>query len=411
MIHRPTEHITGRTISLLADDLEAHKAALNDALSDKSVLVIGGAGSIGSETISLIAQYPVRSLIVVDQDENGLARLTRRLRSASHSLKAENITTLPFDFGSAVFFAAMNSKPTFDFVLNFAALKHVRSEKDVLTTFQMFDTNILKPARLIDWMASHSPKARYFSVSTDKAANPVSFMGASKRLMEHVTFQKTDKPSFTNGATSARFANVAYSAGSLLESFVQRLEQNVPLAAPDGIRRFFMTLEESGAFCLLASILGKSGTIYVPDLVPAEHLVEMQSAAQSFLKANGYTAELFSLDQQDDATAQLETLKAQGKWPLILTPADTAGEKPYEEFVGANESANPTDFAALKAIGYETRLPEGSLDDLISRIADYSTSSNLENLTSDDLTEWVAQLEPQFKAAHIASDKKLDDRV
>ncbi|MAK62105.1 MAG: nucleoside-diphosphate sugar epimerase [Ponticaulis sp.] len=411
MIQRPTHALTGRTQSLLEVDLANHADGLTEALSGKSVLVIGGAGSIGSETVSLLAYYPLRHLVIVDQDENGLARLTRRLRGHPKTLRAESITTLPYDFGSAVFHASMNRLPAFDFVLNFAALKHVRSEKDTLTTFQMLDTNILKPARLLDWLESHSPSARYFSVSTDKAANPVSFMGASKRVMEHVTFQKTNTDAFESGATSARFANVAYSAGSLLESFVQRIETDTPLAAPDGIKRFFMTLEESGEFCLLASILGEAGQIYIPDLDPQAHLIEMRTAAEVFLSANGYSAEIYALEQQDQAFRDFDRLKADKKWPLILTPSDTAGEKPYEEFVGSNESLLPGPFSALNAVPYTSELSQSALVELIEKLEYYSISSQLETLTSDDLTDWIAAIEPAFRESHIRSDRSLDDRI
>ena len=411
MIQRPSSIVTKRQTSLLAEDMSQSAAALEKALKNASVLVIGGAGSIGSETICLLAEYALKNLIIVDQDENGLASLMRRLRGAEIPPKAENIRTLPLSYGSPVFYGALSTLPAFDFVLNFAALKHVRSEKEIWSTLQMMQTNILWQSDLLDHLsAGHSPNARFFSVSTDKAANPVSFMGATKRLMEHVIFHPDLRARLTGGVTSARFANVAYSQGSFLESFTERLEAGTPLAAPLGISRFFMSLQEAGELCLLAAILGESGSVYVPNLNPAEHLVEMQTAAAGFLDANGYFAEPYPLDQQAQAFAHFNSLKSAGKWPLILTPSDTAGEKPYEEFVGAKEVSLTTDFSALSRIEFASDMTADGLQTLLSRIRETSPS-RLASLTSDDLMQWVADIEPAFRQAHISSQVSLDDRI
>lgn len=411
MIQKPTSILTGRTSSLLSDDLEKARDALTENLKNAAVLVIGGAGSIGSETIALLSDFPLKSLIIVDQDENGLARLMRRLRGSPNQPRAAEIHTLPLSYGSPVFYAALASLPAFDFVLNFAALKHVRSEKDVWSTLQMMQTNILWQSDLLDALAAgKSNDARFFSVSTDKAANPVSFMGATKRLMEHVIFNTGLRCELGGGVTSARFANIAYSQGSLLESFVQRLEAQTPLAAPQGIKRFFMDLEEAGQLCLLAAVLGEAGSVYIPDLDPAEHLVDMQTAAERFLSANGYEAISFGLDDQADAFSHFAALQAEHKWPLILTPADTAGEKPYEEFVGIGETALASDFEHLQRINFASDISAKELRSFLNGIQ-VRSADKIEALTSKDLMDWVAKIEPAFRQAHIASSTTLDDRI
>ena len=403
--------LTGRTTSLLAQDLADHAQALNLALNASSVLVIGGAGSIGSETVLRLADFPLKSLTIVDQDENGLTRLMRRLRGRTTPPATKTISTLPLDFGSPLFFQAAEALAPFDYVLNFAALKHVRSERDVWSILRMMETNILFPDRLIDWLTTHSPNCRYFSVSTDKAANPVSFMGATKRLMEHITFRSREPTGLSRGQTSARFANVAYSQGSLLESFVDRLNTGVPLAAPKDISRFFMTLPEAGEFCLLSGVIGQSGKIYIPDLDPAEHLVTMEAAAIGFLNANGFAPEVFALEDEKTAFADLAALRSENRWPLILTPSDTSGEKPYEEFAGAHETPISDIFTALRANPYSTELSDDQIASLVRKISDATRGKSAKPPGEAQLKTWVADLEPAFREAHIASDKSLDDRI
>ncbi|MAI89561.1 MAG: hypothetical protein CBB65_03905 [Hyphomonadaceae bacterium TMED5] len=409
---RPTDLLTKRTHSLLRQDMTSNVVALTSALTGKSCLVIGGAGSIGSETLALLSGYPLSCLLVVDQDENGLARLMRRLRGAPETPAVSDIETLPMDYGSAAFQAGLKQRGPFDFVLNFAALKHVRSEKQPLSIFNMMDTNILKQARLLETLNTLSPDYRYFSVSTDKAANPVSFMGATKRVMEHVMFLTARTVSHIPNVSSARFANVAYSQGSLLESFITRLENDTPLAAPLGIERFFFTLQEAGEFCLLSGVLGEPDTIYVPSLSPEEHLVSMEDAAIGFLRANGYEPRHYPLEQQASAFKDLPDLKKQGLWPVILTPANTAGEKPYEEFVGETETASTGKFSALLDVAYDASLSKEKLAAFLGQLQTFSLSPDaLCELTMDELKDWISDLEPSFQSSHIAASAKLDDRI
>ena len=230
-------------------------AAIRKAVTGKRILAVGAAGSIGSNTVHTLAQYSPKTLHVIDQNENALAELVRELRSTPEPFTIEDFRTLPLDYGSAATRMFMEAEKPYDRILNFAAIKHVRTEKDPFSILQMFDTNIVKQARFRDWIARTSPNADYFSVSTDKAATPVSFMGATKRIMEHVMFVWSEGPQIKGKITSARFANVAYSNGSLLQAFEKRLAQNHPLACPVGIERYFVSLQESGHICTLASII------------------------------------------------------------------------------------------------------------------------------------------------------------
>ena len=413
MIHCPTDIVTGRTVSLFARDMATRDDNLSDALSSSRCLVIGGAGSIGGETVRLLSRYSLKSLTIIDQDENGLTRLMRRLRSDPDHVRVATIDPIPVDYGSAYFLGHLETDRPYDFVFNFAAVKHVRSEKDVVSILHMMDTNILKQARLIKALSKSSPDCRYFSVSTDKAANPVSFMGATKRLMEHVIFQLCTHYGLRGGCTSARFANVAYSQGSLLESFADRMEQRVPLAAPRHIQRFFVSLEEAGQLCILAGLLAPDNTIVIPDLDPARNLISMEDVAKRFLKANGYDAEVFPLRHESDARKSFNALNALKRWPLVLTPADTPGEKPYEEFVGENEVSSNLSFSDLKGIAYQSSQnnPDQILE-LVSRLSDLMTDIDaIRNLSTEDLKDLIAEIEPDFAAHHKVGAQQLDSRV
>lgn len=407
----PNDIATGRQESLFAADVERHLSELKDALSSSRVCVIGGAGSIGTATIDCLAGFDIGQLVVMDHNENALAGLTRRLQARAEKPRSREILTLPFDYGSDIGHHYFQDHGRFDYVLNFAALKHVRTEKNAYSALALIDTNVLKPALLMDWLAEMNPKAGYFSVSTDKAANPVSFMGASKRLMEHAMFGSGHAEKLTGRKVSARFANVAYSNGSLLESFAQRLQDRVPLAAPVGISRYFISQEEAGELCLLASMLGEDKQILFPKLNPEEHMIAVEEIARRFLEANGYDADVFTLDEEDDAKSAVEGLAAEGKWPLILTPADTAGEKPYEEFVGSNETTVLTPFHELFAVDYDSHLTYSEIDASLARFENLVLGDTDEPLTLETIKAAVAELEPAFAEAHKASDKQLDNRI
>jgi FlaA1/EpsC-like NDP-sugar epimerase len=257
--------VTGRDVPLFEADLERADAALHERLAGRRVLVIGGAGSIGGATVRALCAYDAASLHVLDQNENGLAELTRDIRS-SGTEAPRDFRLLPLDFGGTTTERLLRDAPAYDVVFNFAAIKHVRSEKDVYSLLQLLETNVVKQARLLRWLSNGRAPGHYFSVSTDKAANPVSFMGASKRAMEHVMFSRelAELPGTVIG--SARFANVAFSAGSLLESFTVRLAKRQPIAAPADTKRYFISMREAAQICLLAVACAPDAHILVPRL-------------------------------------------------------------------------------------------------------------------------------------------------
>ena len=303
----------------------------------------------------------------------------------------------------------MESQEPYDRILNFAAIKHVRSEKDPFSILQMLDTNIVKQARFRDWIAQTSPNADYFSVSTDKAANPVSFMGATKRIMEHVLFDGAREAGMTGKVTTARFANVAYSNGSLLQSFENRLARGEPLACPLNIERYFVSLQESGHICTLASIMPPHAHIAIPRLDPQEHLVPLQDVAEKFLAAHDLKPEYF--EDEREACISVGKCRAHGKYPLLLTPANTAGEKPYEEFVGKNESTKEIGLTHMLSVPYAGVSTEATVPGLVSRLEDVVLGRNAESKDKEAIKSMIAELEPDFMQSHIESKLNLDQRV
>jgi FlaA1/EpsC-like NDP-sugar epimerase len=248
-----------------------------------------------------------------------------------------------------------------------------------------------------------------FSVSTDKAANPSSMMGASKRLMEHALFLPGQPWPDSAAITSARFANVAFSNGSLLQSWQRRIANGQPLACPEDTRRYFVSLVESGHLCTLAGFAGTDRSISVPTLEPDAHLVLMSDVATRFLDFHGY--EPYTTHDEEEALSRLAELSASGRWPLLLTPLDTGGEKPYEEFVGANETMRDGPCAALREIDYVPPAELGSVRDLVAALEAMLASRDPSVVTTDALKQLVASVEPAFAGTHRASVKSLDDRM
>lgn len=402
--------IVGRHESFFAPDMTAAADELAGMIRGSRILFIGGAGSIGFQTLRSVAHFAPKALHVVDHNENGLAELVRALRSAPEALRVDELLTMPIDYGGDAFRLWLGSQPqSYDYVLNFAALKHVRSEKDPYSILAMLDTNVLKLSRLSQQLARQGALKRLFCVSTDKAANPSSMMGATKRLMEHAMFSPTlDWPSEL-AITSARFANVALSNGSLLQSWENRLALRQPMACPEGCRRFFVALPESGHLCTLAGLLGEDGNIMVPALEPEEHLMLLQDVAGWFLEAQGL-APYFTRDEAE-AVGRVEELAAQGKWPVLLTPLDTAGEKPYEEFVGAEESVHPTRFASLRRVPYLPPADRDSFPALLAQLQAVMSSDGSQPLTIADLKQAISSVEQGFARTHVVSAKSLDQRI
>jgi FlaA1/EpsC-like NDP-sugar epimerase len=402
--------IVGRARSFFAADLEKAEAELAAMIRGSRILFIGAAGSIGFQTLKLVAQFCPRTLHVIDHNENGLAELVRALRSAPAPLAVEELLTLPFDYGSDTFRLWMHSQGKgYDYVLNFAALKHVRSEKDPYSILAMLDTNVLKLERLSHLLRHKPGLKRLFCVSTDKAANPSSMMGATKRLMEHALFSPSLAWPDSTAITSARFANVAMSNGSLLQSWQLRLAARQPMACPEGCRRFFVSLSESGHLCTMAGLLGEDRNISVPALEPEDHLMLLQDVVGWFLETQGLTP-YFTRDEAE-ALARVEELAAQGQWPVLLTPLDTAGEKPYEEFVGADEAVHETRFGALRRVPYLPPADPASFPALLAALeaimrADGSTKLSIEGLKAE-----ISKVEGGFARSHVVSSKSLDHRI
>lgn len=401
--------VIGRERSLFADDIDDHAADLAALVRDSRILVIGGAGSIGSNTLRSILGFRPRSVDIVDQNENALAELVRGLRSDPDQPPLPEMNLMPFNVGGEPFRLWVAARPEpYDYVLNFSALKHVRSEKDPYSILAMLETNVLYLDQLSRLVAGPSLR-RAFSVSTDKAANPSSMMGATKRLMEHALFLPSRPWNEGVQLSSARFANVAFSNGSLLQGWQQRLALGQPLACPDATRRYFVSLGESGHLCMLAAFLCSDRAIAVPSLDPNEHLVLLSDVAQRFLEFHGLEAYL--VDDEDEARSRVPELRADGRYPLLLTPLDTGGEKPYEEFVGVGEARSTGRFRALDEVGYLEPSDPSTFEMLVTTVRDLLTGSTEEALSIESLRELVAQVEPAFRSSHRSSEKSLDQRM
>ena len=385
-------------------DVQGAAEVLRERLHGRRVLAIGAAGSIGAATIQALTKFRPATLHVVDQNENTLVELVRDLRSSSNEWHIDDFRTVPLDCGSPVMAAFMDAAGPYDYVLNFAALKHVRSEKDVFSLTQLLDTNLLKQARLLRWMAERGYQGRYFCVSTDKAANPVNLMGASKRLMEHLIFSRELNRDFQMEVTSARFANVAFSDGSLLAGFLQRLEKRQPLAVPRATRRYFVSLREAGHICLLAAVVGPAGHIMVPRLNAESDLKDLESIAAGVLTEFGLRARFY--DEEQAAKERLASDLSEGAYPVLRTVLDTSGEKPFEEFVGVGETEREAGFRHLVAVPAAPVAVE-TLNTFLSRLE--ALASGRVRPSKQEVVAWVSEVVPTFN--HMESAKHLDQRM
>lgn len=405
----PHHIATQRKKSMFLHAMNEHRDHIETAIAGKRILAVGAGGSIGSHTAQTMATFNPSALHIVDQNENALAEFVRQFWSMPKTPDIKDFRTLPIDYGSNVTKQLLEQNEPYDIVLNFAAIKHVRSEKDQFSLLQMFDTNIVKQARFLKWLSVTSPNARYFSVSTDKAANPVSFMGATKRIMEHVLFDQAFGAQHQAAITSARFANVAFSNGSLLQSFENRFARREPLACPEGITRYFVSLEESGHICTLASLLTPSHHIAIPNLNPEEHLVPLRGVAEAFIRHHGYDPKPY--DDEQDAKASLHEDMAKMQWPLIITRPDTAGEKPYEEFVAAGEQEIDIGLGSILAVPWAGLQHGGSVEKLVGALGDLIEGRTDVSNDKDTLKKLIAEIEPVFYESHIDAKANLDQRA
>jgi FlaA1/EpsC-like NDP-sugar epimerase len=403
---------TGRSRSLFGADIRRAEDSLRAAVTGQRILAIGAAGSIGSSTITFLADWDPACLHVVDQNENALTEFVRGLRGRPQGLRVRDFHTLPLDCGSPAFRLWLHEQRRYDLILNFAAIKHVRSEKDAVSTLQMFDTNLRKQALIMGWLAEVGFSGRYFSVSTDKAANPSSMMGATKRVMEHVLFDRSGPGALPATITSARFANVAFSNGSLLQGFQHRLARGEPLAAPRDTRRYFVSIEESGEICALAASAAPDRSIVIPRLDPRAHLILLEEVAARFLRRYGLQPRVY--EDEDEARRAAARNPADGFWPLLLTPLDTSGEKPYEEFVAAGESTFEIGLPNLLAVAYEAP-PPGTVARLIDTIerlfAEAASVTPPRSIAKDELKAIIGAIEPAFLVMHRDGARSLDQRL
>ncbi|EOA6596369.1 UDP-N-acetylglucosamine 4,6-dehydratase [Vibrio vulnificus] len=341
----PILPLIGRTDALFTQDIAQHEAELSRIVSESRFLVLGGAGSIGQAVTKEIFKRHPQKLHVVDISENNMVELVRDIRSSFGYIDGD-FQTFALDIGSIEYDAFIKADGQYDYVLNLSALKHVRSEKDPFTLMRMIDVNVFNTDKTIQQSIDAGVK-KYFCVSTDKAANPVNMMGASKRIMEMFLMRKSEQIAIS----TARFANVAFSDGSLLHGFNQRIQKNQPIVAPNDIKRYFVTPQESGELCLMSCIFGENRDIFFPKLSEALHLITFADIAVKYLKQRGYESHLCA--NEDEARELAKTLPAQGKWPCLFTESDTTGEKDFEEFFTDKEVLDMARFENLGIIKNE----------------------------------------------------------
>lgn len=391
-------YVTKRPKSMFLQDIENNRKVLTEKIEGKTVLVIGGAGSIGSSFIKAILQFKPATLVVVDTNENALAELTRDLRSTKGMYVPEDYIPYPMDFASPVFEKMFRSRGGFDIVGNFSAHKHVRSEKDIYSVEALLQNNVLHAKLLLDLLTEFPPE-EYFCVSTDKAANPVNIMGASKRIMEDVIFSYSDK----FPVKTARFANVAFSNGSLPAGFIARLQKLQPISAPSDVKRYFVSPEESGQICMLACMLGKNREIFFPRL-EEEQMMTFDKIATAFLHENGF--EVLECASDEEAIDKAEDLKnGSHRYPVHYSGSNTSGEKAYEEFYTDAESV---DLDRLKSLGVVTgkEIPD---KDRVRLLFEKLNNAFESKTTKEEIIAIIKAYLPNFE--HIETGRSLDSKM
>lgn len=394
-----SQYVTKRPASMFYPDIEANYDTLNKKIAGKSVLVVGGAGSIGSSFIKAVLPFKPAMLVVVDTNENALAELTRDLRSTKGMYMPEYYYSYPMSFASSVFEKIFRHHGGFDIVGNFSAHKHVRSEKDIYSVESLLQNNVLHAKLFLD-LLSEFPPEEYFCVSTDKAANPVNIMGASKRIMEDVIFSYSDR----FPVKTARFANVAFSNGSLPAGFLTRISKLQPLSAPSDVRRYFVSPEESGQICLLACILGENRDIFFPKLEEVQ-MMTFDAIGTELLKAHGYEVLVCSSDKEAmDKSEELK--KGSILYPVHYTVSDTSGEKQFEEFITDTESIDMDRFNSLGVITGKEMPDKEKVAALFQKL--YAVFHKRETTKEEVIAVMQAYL-PNFK--HMETGKSLDSKM
>ena len=390
--------LIGRSSELFSSDILNESASIIDIIAGSSFLVIGGAGSIGQAVTKELFSRNPHKLHVVDVSENNMVELVRDLRSTEGYGSGE-FKTFALDCGSLEFEALIKNEGPYDYVFNLSALKHVRSEKDPYTLMRMVMVNVFNTVKTLQ-LAKELGAKKYFCVSTDKAANPVNMMGASKRIMEMFLMRE----SLTQEISMARFANVAFSDGSLLHGFNQRFSKKQPFSAPNDVRRYFVTPQESGELCLLSGLLGGNRDIFFPKMSEKLHLIAFSEIAVRFLREHGY--EPYECESEDEARERAEELIANKQWPCYFFKSDTTGEKDFEEFFTDNEDLDMKRFETVGVIKSQPDFDESKLDDFMDGI---EALRNKGTWSKDDIVKLYFGLLPEF--AHKETDKYLDQRM
>lgn len=394
------KYITHRDESLLKADFQKYDYEMQKRIQGKSVLVIGGAGTIGSSYIKAILKFNIRKLVVVDINENGLTELVRDLRSSTEYSIPEEFITYPVNFGGRVFEKIFHHHGPFQIVANFAAHKHVRSEKDVFSIEAMIENNVFRARKLMDLLLQ-SPPEHFFCVSTDKAANPVNIMGASKKLMEETIMAYSDKLPIK----TARFANVAFSNGSLPIGFLDRLNKRQPWSCPTGIRRFFVSPQESGELCLIASIMGESGDIFFPKLDEVKDMIPFDQMAIDLLYALGLTPDICKSEEEARQKALLLNEKS-NTYPIYFFGSDTSGEKSFEEFYTEKEDLDKDSFINLGVVKNLKKRSKQEVDVIFDQLLNLFES---QNVSKNSIVDVLKVYLPNFQ--HIETGKGLDSKM
>ncbi len=391
-------NLIGRNAALFAADIAQHEAELGRIIPSSSFLVVGGAGSIGQAVTKEIFKRNPKKLHVVDISENNMVELVRDIRSSFGYIDGD-FQTFALDIGSLEYDAFIKADGAYDYVLNLSALKHVRSEKDPYTLMRMIDVNVFNTDKTLQQSITAHVK-KYFCVSTDKAANPANMMGASKRIMEMFLMKK----SLEINISTARFANVAFSDGSLLHGFNQRLEKQQPIVAPNDIKRYFVTPQEAGELCLMSCVFGENRDIFFPKLSEKLDLISFADIAVRYLQAKGYEPHL--CDTEDEARTLVKTLPAKKKWPCLFTKSDTTGEKDFEEFFTDQETLDMERFNNLGVIKNEAQFDKSLLDEFEKTISDLKASRTWKK---EDIVKLFHKMVPNF--GHKETGKYLDGKM
>ena len=393
------DYVTGRPVSMFETDIKANSERLTAEIKDKKVCVIGGAGSIGSSFIKAVLRFEPKSVVVVDLNENGLAELVRDVRSTEGLYVPDEFRCYTLNFADPIFERIFREEKGFDIVANFSAHKHVRSEKDKYSVQALIENNDIKAKKLMDLLNVYPPK-HFFCVSTDKAANPVNIMGASKRIMEDLVMAYNTHFK----VTTARFANVAFSNGSLPDGWIHRLQKKQPLAAPSDVKRYFVSPEESGQICMLACILGNGGEVFFPKL-GEDQMLTFSAICDDFVKAEGFK----KVECDNDATAKhyaAEMDYESDSYPVVYFKSDTTGEKAFEEFYVPGEKVNIDRFSALGVVEQTTRRNMTEVNDFFSEL---EAIFQRDDFTKAQVVESIKKFIPNFE--HEEKGKNLDQKM